>query len=113
MPELVVLFVHLIVAVIRLARSGRLRSVVAESALIRHQLLIPNRGCQPAPTLRAEDPIIAGLCPLSIRPDRLLRSAIVLWPSTLLNYHRALWQWMWSIYSILLKRMGKELGFKW
>src|SRR5271169_1341275 len=38
------IFVHLIVTVARLARPGGLRSVVAESALVRHQLLVLNRG---------------------------------------------------------------------
>jgi hypothetical protein len=34
--------------------------------------------------------MIAGLCALLMRPGRLIRSAIVLKPSTLLNFHRAL-----------------------
>src|SRR6267142_7113811 len=44
MREIVVLFVHLIATVVRLARPGGLRAVVAESVLVRHQLLILNRG---------------------------------------------------------------------
>ena len=81
MRDFVILFVHLIVTVARLARPGGLRSVVAESMLIRHQLLILNRGRKRAPNLRAGDRIIAGLCTLFMRPARVLRSAIVLKPS--------------------------------
>src|ERR1035441_5026316 len=44
MRDLLILFVHLIVTVARLARPGGLRSVVAESVLVRHQLLVLNRG---------------------------------------------------------------------
>src|SRR5215204_4880258 len=44
MRDSLILFVHLIVTVVRLAGPGGLRSVVAESALVRHQLLILNRG---------------------------------------------------------------------
>jgi hypothetical protein len=44
MRDFLILFVHLIVTVARLARPGGLRSVVAESALVRHQLLVLNRG---------------------------------------------------------------------
>src|SRR4051812_44748738 len=44
MRDVLILFVHLIVTVVRLAGPGGLRSVVAESALVRHQLLILNRG---------------------------------------------------------------------
>ena len=44
-------FLHLIVTVIRLARPGGLRSVVAESLLVKHQLRILNRGRKRAPNL--------------------------------------------------------------
>src|SRR5262245_31409100 len=87
MRDLVILFVHVIVTVARLARPGGLRSVVAESVLVQHQLLILNRGRKRAPNLRTADRIIAGLCTLFMRPARVLRSAIVLKPSTLLHLH--------------------------
>ena len=67
MRDFAILFVHLIVTLARLARPGGLRSVVAESVLVRHQLLILNRGRKRAPTLRATDRIIAGLCTLFMR----------------------------------------------
>src|SRR5215472_3906041 len=90
MSDLVILFVHLIVTVVRLARPGGLRSVVAESVLVKHQLQILNRGRKHAPNLRAADRIIAALCTLFMRPTRVLRSAIVLKTSTLLYLHNAL-----------------------
>ena len=90
MRDFLILFVHLIVTVARLARPGGLRSVVAESALVRHQLLVLNRGRKRAPNLRAADRIITGLCTLFMRPARVLRSAIVLKPSTLLHLHSVL-----------------------
>lgn len=89
MRDVVILFVHLIVTVVRLVRGG-LRSVVAESVLIKHQLLILNRGRKRAPTLRAAERMIAGLCTLFMSPARFLRSAIVLKPSTLLHLHQVL-----------------------
>ena len=90
MRDLVILFVHLIVTVVRLARPGGLRSVVAESVLVKHQLRILNRGRKRAPNLRAADRIIAGLCTLFMRPTRVLRSAIVLKTSTLFYLHNVL-----------------------
>ena len=90
MSDFLILLVHLIVTVVRLARPGGLRSVVAESVLARHQLLILNRGRKPAPNLRAADRIIAGLCTLLMHRARALRSAIVLKPSTLLHLHAVL-----------------------
>ena len=90
MRDFLVLFVHLIVTVVRLTRPGGLRSVVAESVLVKHQLLILNRGRKRAPNLRAADRILAGLCTLFMRPARVVHSAIVLKPSTFLYLHNLL-----------------------
>ena len=73
MRDFVILYVHLIVTVVRLALPGGLRSVVAESVLVKHQLLILNRSRKRAPNLRATERIIAGLCALFINPARVLR----------------------------------------
>ena len=56
--------------------------VVAESVLVRHQLLILSRGRKRAPNLRAADRMIAVMCSLFIIPARFFRSAIVLKLST-------------------------------
>jgi hypothetical protein len=90
MRDVLILFIHLLVTVARLAGPGGLRSVVAESVLVRHQLLILNRGRKRAPNLLSTDRILAGLCTVFIRPGRVLRSAIVLKPSTRLHFHSAL-----------------------
>ena len=90
MRDLVVLFLHLISTVLRLAGPGGARSVIAESVLVKQQLLIVNRSRQRSPNLRVSDRIVAGLCVLLIRPSRLIRSAIVLEPSTILSLHQAL-----------------------
>ena len=90
MRDVVILFVHVIVNLLRLAGPGDLRSVVAESVLVKHQLRILNRGRKRAPNLRAADRIIAALCTLFMRPARVLRSAVVLKPSTLLHLHSVL-----------------------
>src|SRR3984885_2021573 len=49
MGDLVVLFIHLIASLARLLRPGGARSLVAESLLLKHQLLILNRSRQRAP----------------------------------------------------------------
>src|SRR5206468_2041229 len=69
MRDIFTLFLHAIVTIIRLGQPGGLRSVVAESVLMRHQVLILNRGRKRAPNLRASDRIIAGLCTLLIGVD--------------------------------------------
>src|SRR5215472_12673585 len=89
MRDVVILFLHLIVTVVRLARPGGLRSVVAESLLVKHQQRILNRGRKRAPNLRVTESFIAGLCTLFMNQARVLRSAIVL-TSTLLHLHHVL-----------------------
>src|SRR2546428_5051591 len=90
MREFIILFLHALTMVVRLVRAGGMRSVLAESILLKHQLLILNRSRRRAPNLRASDRLIAGLCALLVLPRRLVRSAIVVKPSTLLSFHRAL-----------------------
>ena len=88
MRDLLILLVHLITTTARLMGPGGARSVIAESLLVKHQLLILNRSRQRAPNLRASDRLLAGVCSLFIRPTRVVRSAIVRKPSTILDFHR-------------------------
>src|ERR1700730_10279609 len=90
MRDLAVLLLHLVATLIRLVGPGGARAVVAESVLVKHQLLILNRSRRRSPNLCLADRVVAGVCTLLIRPSRLVRAAIVLKPSTLLRLHRAL-----------------------
>ena len=90
MRHLVVLFIHFLAALARLLGPGGVRSIVAESLLLKHQLLLLNRPGQRSPHLCAWDRILAGGMALLMPPTRLLRSAIVLKPSTLLALHKTL-----------------------
>ena len=76
----------------RLLGSGRVRSVVAESLLVKYQLLIVNRSRQRAPNLPASDRVITGRLALWACPSRLLRSAIVLKASSLFGFHQAMYR---------------------
>ena len=100
MRDPIILLVHLIATLARLMGPGGLRSVVAESVLVKQQLLILNRSRHRAPNLCASDRILAGVCALFMRPARVIRSAIVLRPSTILEFHRALrtrkYRWLCS-----------------
>ena len=104
MRDLTVLLVHLTTVILQIARPGGVRSVIAESVLMKHQLLILNRSRRRAPNLQVWHRVIAGLCSLWIRPKRLLRSAIAFKPSTLLDFHRALVR---RKYQILFSRKQK------
>ena len=90
MRDLVILLVHLISTLARLLGPGGLRSVVAESISIKHQLLILNRSRQRSSNLRASDRFLSRICALFMRPPRLIRTAFVLRPSTILDFYRSL-----------------------
>ena len=90
MRNLAILFIHLIATVAKLIGPGGARAVIAESLLVKHQLIILNRGRERAPNLKPLDRIVAGLSTLFIRPGRLVRTAVVLKPSTLLAFHATL-----------------------
>ena len=80
MRHLVVLFVHFIATLARLLGPGGVRSLVAESLLLKHQLLIANRSRQGTPNLRSSDRILAGLMALLVRPTcgwRIVISPII------------------------------------
>ena len=70
MRDLAVLFLHRLATVARLAGPGGARSVVAESVLVQHQVLILNRSRKRSPNLRPADRVVAGLCALFMRPGR-------------------------------------------
>jgi hypothetical protein len=59
MRNLAVLFIHLIATLARLLGFGGVRSLVAESLLLKHQLLIVNRSRQRSPNLSASDRILS------------------------------------------------------
>ena len=54
--------------VARLPRPGGARSVIAESVLVKHPLLILNRSRTRSPNLRPADRVVAGLRAVFIRP---------------------------------------------
>ncbi|MCP4387541.1 MAG: transposase, partial [Gammaproteobacteria bacterium] len=57
---------------------------------MKQQLLIINRSRQRSPNLLAHDRFLLGLWSLFLTPRRILRTAIIIRPSTLLSFHKAL-----------------------
>ncbi len=76
MRDHVILFVHLIVTLARLAGPGGIRSVVAESVLVKQQLLILNRLRQrsrgsPWQSTLKRDAQSRVSCPLCLKPESI------------------------------------------
>ncbi len=81
---------HLLVTLARLASPGGVRSVVAESLAVKHQLLIMKRSQRRSPNLTSWDRLMLGFYTLLASPKRLRRLAVITKPSTLLRLHHAL-----------------------
>ena len=72
MRDLAVLILHLLTTIARLAGPGGARSIVAESVLIKQQLLMLNRTRHRAPNLRLTERVVAGVRALLMRPTQLI-----------------------------------------
>jgi len=90
MRDLLLLAVHLFVTLTKLARPGGVRSLIAESLLLKHQLIISGRSRRRAPPLTTMDRFVLGLATLSVHPRRVTKLAAILKPATLLRFHKAL-----------------------
>lgn len=100
MRERVLLLIYLIATVAKFLPPGGARSIIAESLLLKHQLLILNRSRARAPNLRPFDRVIAALCADLMHRARLIRAAVVLRPATLMRFHEALvkrkYRWLFA-----------------
>jgi transposase InsO family protein len=90
MNDALFLLVHLIVRLATLLGSRGVRAVLAENFLLRQQLLVMRRSRHRAPKLRTADRLVFGFCSQFLSRRRLLRTAIILKPATLLRFHGGL-----------------------
>src|ERR1017187_4384704 len=90
--EIFALIAHLLSTSVRVAGPGGVRAVIAESLLLKHQLILLNRARKRAPRLTRWDRLLFGIGAFWVAPNRLPRIAIGNRPSTLLRFHRALIQ---------------------
>jgi len=100
MKDLFVLVAHLLTTIAKLLGPGGARAVVADNLLMKQQLLVINRSRQRAPNLSPLDRFLFGLRTLFLHPRRISQSAVIIKPSTLLQFHEALtkckYQWLYS-----------------
>jgi transposase InsO family protein len=84
----IVLLGHLLAGLAILLGTGGTRAVLAESLLLKQQLLLLQRSRRRAPNLRTADRFLFGFCSRFLSPRRRIRTAIILKPATLLRFHR-------------------------
>ena len=90
MKDLLVLLVHLLTTIAKLLGPGGARAIVADSLLMKQQLLVISRSRKRAPNLSVLDRFLLRFWSLFLRPHHIWRSAIIIRPSTLLRFHEAL-----------------------
>mgnify|MGYP001823861931 FL=1 len=90
MKEVFYLLFHLLTTLAKLIRPGGGRTVIAENLLLKQQLIIHSRTRERAPNLSTQDRALLGFWSLFLNPRRIVRSAIIIKPSTLLSFHNAL-----------------------
>jgi putative transposase len=100
MRHLLILAIHLLTTIAKLMRPGGVRAVVAESLLLKHQLLVSSRARRRAPNLNTFDRLFLGLGSLFVPPSRIPKLAVILKPRTLFKFHEALkkckYRWLFS-----------------
>jgi hypothetical protein len=87
MKDLLVLLAHLLTTIAKLPGPGGARAVVADSLLMKQQLLVISRSRRRAPNLSALDRFLPGFWSLFLSPRRIQRAAVIIRPSTLLKFH--------------------------
>jgi len=87
MKDLLLLFAHLLTTLAKLLGPGGARSIVADSLLMKQQLLIINRSRRRAPNLTPSDRMLLGFWSLFLNPHHIQRAAVILRPSTLLKFN--------------------------
>jgi hypothetical protein len=92
MKDACLLAIHLINLLVRLLHPNGMKAVAAENLLLKKQLLVIQRSRLKAPNLLTLDRFIFGWLSMLLSPKRITRSAIIIKPSTLLSFHKALVQ---------------------
>lgn len=87
MKDLLILLAHLLTTVAKLLGTGGVRAIVADSLLMKQQLLVIKRSRRRAPNLSALDRFLFGFWSLFLDPRRIQRAAVIIRPSTLFKFH--------------------------
>ena len=90
MNDPIFLIFQLLTTVAKLLRPGGSRTIIAENLLLKQQLLIHSRSRERAPNLTVQDRALLGFWSLFLNPKRIARAAMIVKPSTLMQFHTAL-----------------------
>lgn len=84
------LMIMTITTLLTLMSKGGIRKLASENILLRQQLIVLSRNKKRSPKPPLSDKILFGWLAIFITPNRLKKIAIILKPTTILKFHRAL-----------------------
>ena len=90
MKDVLLLVIHLSSLIVRLLQPGGLKAVAAENLLLKKQLLVIQRNRGKASNLTTLDRFTFAWFAMLLSLNRMARSVIIIQPSTLLKFHKAL-----------------------
>ena len=90
MKDLLTLLAHLLTTIAKLLGPGGARAVVADSLLMKQQLLVIHRSRRRSPNLSTQDRFLLGFWSLFLDPRHIQRAAVIIRPSTLFKFHNLL-----------------------
>jgi transposase InsO family protein len=90
MKDLLLILAHLLTTLAKLLGPGGAKAIVADSLIMKQQLIVINRSRRRAPNLTMIDRMLLGFWSLFRSSHRIRRAAVILRPSTLLNFHNIL-----------------------
>ena len=90
MKDAFLLIIHLVTLLVRLLQPTGMKAVAAENLLLKKQLLVIQRTRGKAPNLSTTDRFTLGWLTMLLSSKRIAQSAIIIKPSTLLSFHKAL-----------------------
>ena len=90
MKDTLLLVIHFITLLVRLLQPSGIKAVAAENLTLKKQLLVIQRSRSKAPNLTTMDRMIFGWLAMLLSHKRIVQSAIIIKPSTLLSFHKAL-----------------------
>ena len=111
MKHLFILIFYFLRSLAILLKNGGKKSLIAENIMLRKQLVILNRRRKKAPNLTRWERLSFAFFTTIINPKRLLKIAIVIKPSMLIKFHKALIKRKYSkLFSNKLKRKPGPVG---
>ena len=90
MKTLALLVIYVLTTLAKRAGPGGAKAIIAESVLLKHQLLIARRSIGKSLRLTTLDRFLCGFLVLFMHPRRIRKAAVVLKPATLTKFRRAL-----------------------